>query len=133
MEAADPSGWGIAFGFADGQPRIMHPEALDDYGEPIASRVRIPLGGDGDPQRSLVSQAEVVLDPAQGPVRVAGMTARTGESAADYGQETLAQPGRGDRLQIQVAGSHTWIELSGAGQPWAVDDLAVHIHPWGVA
>lgn len=132
LDSADPSGWGVAFGFFDGQPRIEHPEALDDDGVAIASRMRIPLGGDGDPQMSLVTQAELVLDPAQGPVRVVGGAARTGEGPAQYGVETLAQPGRGDRVQVQVSGNSTWLELSGASQPWAMDDLAVHIHPWGV-
>lgn len=133
LASTDPEGWGVVWGFADGRTRLEHPEAFDDDGVPVPSRMRIPLGGDGDPQKSLVTQAEVVLDPTQGPVMVSGAAARTGDSTPDYGAATMVQPGRADRASVQVAGSHTWLEVAGAGAPWAMDDLAVHIHPWGAA
>jgi len=130
LDVADKNGWGVAFGGADGLVRVEHPEALDDDGVPIEWNMRLPMGGDGDPQRTLVTHAELVLDPTQGPCRVQGVAGRTGQEGLDIGPGFTAQPGRGNSVPVQIAGNHTWLLLSGV-EPFALDDLAVHIHPWG--
>lgn len=130
LESADAGGWGALWGFADGGLRFVHPEALDDDGVQIASRMRMPIGGDGDQLQSLVTQVEVVLADDQGPVRVVGVSGRTGQTGDDYGREKLAVPGRGNILQLQTAGFNTWVEVIGAGQPWAIDSMAAHVYPW---
>ena len=130
-ESPEAGGWGVAFGFADGGLRYVHRGALDDDGVAIPWRVRIPLGGDGDPMRSLVTHAEVVLAPDQGPCMAQGLGGSTGQTPTSQGIATSVMPGRPDFVPVQIAEPHTWLELSGTGTQAAVESLAVNIHQWG--
>jgi hypothetical protein len=131
LEASDEEGWGVVFGAADGYLRMEHPEALDDDGVPIAWHVRLPMGGDADAFGAMLETVEVVASPRQGPVRVRGLAARTGEDEPATEIAGWAVAGRGDIVQVQVAGHLTWLELAGT-EPAAIDSLVVDIHPWGV-
>jgi hypothetical protein len=120
----------LLLGCADGRIRRWSSSAPDDDGEAIRSSCLIgPVTPDTMGSETRVTALEAVLARDQGGCIVGVMG--TSEADVPYSVEStsLLSPGRNGYTRIRARGAHLWVEVGGAelGQPWAVEDLALHV------